>query len=96
MGTKSASKLLRELREARGESLRKAARELGVAPSYLSRIERGEKTPSAELRTRVAKYYEIEPDVLALADGAIPPDIVRILTEHPELIDRIRAEYGRQ
>ena len=44
--------VLRRAREANGQSLRGAAKELGVDPSYLSRVESGERTPSPGLRER--------------------------------------------
>jgi transcriptional regulator with XRE-family HTH domain len=94
MATQSAARLLRELRVARGESLRAAARQLGVDPSYLSRLERGEKTPSPDLQQRAARYYDVPSEVLGLAEGRVPSDIVEILRDHPELLEKIRAEYG--
>lgn len=86
--------LLRELRSERGVSLRDAARSINVDPSYLSRVERGVKISSAEVRERAANFYRIPTEVLALADGVVPADIVRILQRHPELVDRIRTEFA--
>lgn len=40
---------LREIRGARGESLRTVAMRAGVSPQYLSEIERGFKEPSSEI-----------------------------------------------
>jgi transcriptional regulator with XRE-family HTH domain len=91
---RSAANLLRELRRKQGKSLRTAAGELGVAPSHLSRLERGEKTASPQLARRAAEYYGIEADTVDLAEGRVPPDIVAILRTHPEVLDRLRAEYG--
>ncbi len=96
MSTESAAKLLRELRVARGQSLRAAARQLRVDPSYLSRLERGEKTASPDLQRRAAKYYDVPPELLGLAEGRVPPDIVGILQEHPDLLEKLRAEYASQ
>lgn len=96
MGTRPLSELLRELREERGASLRAAAKDLGVDPSYLSRLERGEKPPSPQLLRKAADYYEVSPEALALAEGKLPADVVEIVRAHPELIDRIRSEYGSQ
>ncbi len=87
--------LLRELRVESGRSLRKAASELGVAPSHLSRLERGEKSPGSDLRRRAANYYGVHSDVLELAEGRVPPDILRILQAHPELLDALRRKYAQ-
>jgi transcriptional regulator with XRE-family HTH domain len=96
MPTRPLSELLRELREERGSSLRTAAKDLGVDPSYLSRLERGEKAASPQMLRKAASYYEVPEEELALAEGKLPADVVGILREHPELIDRIRSEYGPQ
>jgi transcriptional regulator with XRE-family HTH domain len=96
MGTRPLSELLRELREERGSSLRGAAKDLGVDPSYLSRLERGEKPASPQLLRRAAEYYEVPEEDLALAEGKLPADVVDILVTHPDLIERIRSEYGSQ
>jgi transcriptional regulator with XRE-family HTH domain len=94
--TRPLAELLRDLRETRGASLRAAARDLGVDPSYLSRLERGEKPASPGVLERAARYYQVEQEELALAAGALPQDVVQILRDHPELIERLRAEYGSQ
>ena len=94
METRPLSELLRELREERGASLRAAAKDLGVDPSYLSRLERGAKPASPQLLRKAAQYYEVPEEELALAEGKLPADIVDILRAHPNLIERIRSEYG--
>lgn len=86
-----AARLLRTLREQRGESLREAADGLGVAASHLSRVERGEKASSSELTNQMAKYYNTNSDLLILDQGRIPDDVIAILQEHPELLDQIRS-----
>jgi len=92
--TAGAARLLRKLREQRGESLRAAASELGVAPSHLSRLERGEKSPSEELRRRAAHYYGVSEDSVTLDEGRIPDDIVQILRMHPEILPELRRRFG--
>lgn len=92
--TPASARLLRQLREDAGRSLRQAANDLGVAPSHLSRLERGEKSPSSELTQRVAGYYGIEEDTVLLHDGKIPDDIVAIIQEHPEVLDELRQRFA--
>lgn len=90
----STESLLRRVREERGQSLRDAAVELGVAASHLSRLERGEKVASPELRERAASYYGISDDLLALEAGRIPADISLILMRNPGLIAELRDRFG--
>lgn len=84
--------LLRQLREKQGTSLRAVAAEIGIAPSHLSRLERGHKRGSAELVRRVANYYGADPAELLEPD--LPADVVQILRDHPEAIDELRRRYG--
>ncbi|QHT54644.1 helix-turn-helix transcriptional regulator [Cellulomonas sp. H30R-01] len=88
-----AARLLRQLREERGRSLRSAADDLGVAPSHLSRWERGEKAPSGELLKRAAHYYGIDEEVIALDEGRVPDDIVAILRRNPDLLVELRRRF---
>ena len=95
MSTKqSAASLLRDLRRERGRSLRSAAADIGVAPSQLSRIERGQRGLPPEMTDRLSHYYGVPAEVIALAQGDIPMDVVRILQAHPEEIERLRGAFG--
>ena len=86
----SAAALLRELRQQRGESLRSAARGLGVDPSFLARVETGQKAPSGALRERASQYYGADSDGVHLAAGQLPPDVVQLLLDNPDEIAEIR------
>ena len=85
--------LLRDLRLKKGESLRSAARGLGVDPSHLARVEAGDKPLSLTLGQRVTDYYNVEPDHVYVAAGTLPPDVVSILLDHPEELKRIRKMH---
>ena len=74
--------------------MRQAASELGVAPSHLSRLERGEKSPSDDLRERVAGYYGVESDLLSLEGGKLPEDVLQILQSHPEVLEELRQRFA--
>ena len=91
---KDAASLLRELRQAQGRSLRKAAADIGLAPSQLSRLERGERRPAGEVVERLASYYSVPSELLHLAEGVIPNDVVRILQAHPDELSRLRKLYS--
>jgi transcriptional regulator with XRE-family HTH domain len=90
----TAASLLRDLRRQQGNSLRVAATEIGVAPSQLSRMERGERAVGDAVVLRLSEYYRVPPEVIALSQGQLPHDIVEILREHPEEIKRLRESYG--
>lgn len=66
--------------------------DMGIAPSHLSRIERGEKGGSEPLVRRAAEYYGVSSD--ALLPNRLPPDVVDILREHPEVFDELRRRYA--
>jgi transcriptional regulator with XRE-family HTH domain len=90
------SALLKQLRSERGQSLRGVASEIGVDVAHLSRVERGEKAASQDLCEKLASYYNVEPDVVALANGRAPADVVDMLQTHPGLLSKLRAEYGNE
>lgn len=90
--TTSVAAVLRRLRAERGKSVREVARDVGVTPSYLSRVERGEKSLSPQVRGRLSDYYADES--IDLAAGTVPSDVLEILRSRPELIEAIRKDYG--
>ena len=90
----SAASLLRELRRRQGHTLRSAASELGVAPSQLSRMERGERTVGETAAKRLSDYYNVPSEIINLAIGQVPEDVMEILRNHPEELERLRSKYG--
>jgi HTH-type transcriptional regulator, competence development regulator len=91
---KPLTNLLRDLRESNGTTLRQAAKDLDVNPAYLSRVERGEKPASQAIQNRLAAYYEVEPEVIEVATGQLPSDVVQILQGNPGAIEELRKRYG--
>ncbi|GAA2364872.1 helix-turn-helix domain-containing protein [Streptomyces carpaticus] len=47
--------LIRQLRERHGYGLRRFAAAIDLSPSYLSRIERGQRNPAPEVATRIVR-----------------------------------------
>lgn len=81
---------IRELREAKGITLRKFAIDCGVSATYQSKIERGDfKPPSAEVISRMASVLGLDSDVTALEAGKIPTWIKGVLYFKPE--ESVRA-----
>jgi Helix-turn-helix. len=91
---KALTNLLRDLRESNGKTLRQTAKDLDVNAAYLSRVERGEKPASRAIQQRLAAYYEVEPEVIEVASGQLPADVVQILQAHPDAIEQLRKQYG--
>ena len=74
-------------------SLRQVARRIGVEPSYLSKIERGQVAPPSEATTvRLAKELGEDPDVLLAMAGKVSGDLQEIIRKRPALF----AELIRQ
>lgn len=91
--TPNAANVLRELRRQQGRSLRGAAADIGVAPSQLSRLERGQRGIARDVSERLSSYYGVNADIISLAQGEVPSDILQILLSHPEVMDELRAQY---
>jgi HTH-type transcriptional regulator, competence development regulator len=77
---------LREERLASGGpfSLRSVAKNVGIEPTYLSKIEREELPPPSErVITALAVELGEDPDVLLAMAGRVPADFVDMLRKHP-------------
>ena len=92
---KSFGKRLKELRDAKSRLLRKAAADLDIDQSVLSKIENGLLFPNDTLIERIAKYYKVSVDelrVLLYAD--------RIMTDYggyqyaEKVINSVRERLG--
>jgi transcriptional regulator with XRE-family HTH domain len=67
-------------------SLRQMAGRVGLEPSYLSKIERGEQPPPSEDSIRaVAKDLGEDPDVLLAMAGKVSGDLQQIILKRPRL-----------
>jgi transcriptional regulator with XRE-family HTH domain len=89
-------RILRELRGNAGVSLKRLAPGLGVSYTYLSKLENDEAVPSQEFVEKVATYFDYPADQLLISAGKVPPEILKILQEHPEeAIDFLRERFGR-
>jgi HTH-type transcriptional regulator, competence development regulator len=88
-------KFIRGRREALKEkdrrySLRQVATRIGIEPSLLSRVERGEPSSLSELKiTRLAKDLEEDADVLLALSGKVSSDIQEIIRKRPQLFAQL-------
>lgn len=74
-------------------SLRQVAKRVGVEPSYLSKLERGEQTALSEEKI-IALAMELgeDPDVLMALNGKVSKDIQEIIRKRPQLFAQLIRE----
>ncbi|HDO25448.1 MAG TPA: XRE family transcriptional regulator [Nitrospirae bacterium] len=93
-------KLIRQKRESllqtdRSYSLRQVASRIGVQPSFLSKIERGEEVSVSEEKiTALAKELGLEPDILLAMNGKVSKEIQNIIRKRPELFTQLIRELS--
>ena len=89
---------LRERRESlraddRRYSVRQVADRVGVQPSYLSKVERGEVSPpSEETLVRLARELAVEPDLLLAMAGKVSSDLLEVIRRRPLLFAELIRE----
>jgi len=82
---------IKERRQEKGLSLRKAAKEVGCDAAYLSRIEGGKTSPSDEVTKQLARVLELDEDELSLMAGKLPPSLKSAAHKQPhELAEALR------
>ncbi len=96
-------KKVRELRAARGVTLKAMAEELGISQAYLSALEHGRRgRPTWLLIQRIIGYYNVIWDdaeelerLAALSDPRVSIDTAGLTPEATELANRLAREIGR-
>ena len=91
---KYARRRREELRETDPRfSVRQVAARLGVEPSYLSKVERGEEAPPGEETViRLARELGEDPDILLALAGKVSSDLQRIIRHRPQLFAQLIRE----
>lgn len=91
---------VRSLRTKRGIGLRKFAREVGISPTYLSKIERGEFPPPAEDKiVTIAAALEQDLDVMLALAGRVSTDLGEAIRRYPQELGallRASAQLGQE
>jgi transcriptional regulator with XRE-family HTH domain len=94
-------KRIRELREARLRddpkfTLRQFATAVGISPTFLSKVERGEfDPPKAENIMKMAQLLDVDPDELLSLAGKYDPELGKIIKEQPTALpDLLRTVRG--
>jgi transcriptional regulator with XRE-family HTH domain len=101
MASRSFGKFLRERRmiraaENRGFSVRQLAERVGIEPSYLSKIERGQQPPPGEETIRrIATELGENPDMLLALAGKVSTDLIQIIRERPTLVGELLRSIRR-
>ena len=89
--SKDFGQYIRERRERllatdRKYSVRQVALRIGVQPSYLSKIERGEQPPPGEETIiALAKELSENPDMLLALGGKVSRELQKIILKRPQL-----------
>ena len=83
------------LREDRTFSVRQVAQRIGVEPSYLSKVERGQVAPPSEATIRrLAEELGEDADLLLAMAGKVSSDLRKIIMQRPllfaELLRKLR------
>ncbi len=67
-------------------SVRQVAQRIGVEPSFLSKVERGEAPPPSEAKiVLIARELGEDPDVLLALAGRVSSDLQEVIRGRPEL-----------
>jgi HTH-type transcriptional regulator, competence development regulator len=95
-GRKRFGALVRRERQAKEVGLREMAKKIGVSPTYLSKIERGDFDPPAEDKVKkIAEIIGRDPDELLALAGRVASDLTDIIRQRPrEIADFLRATKG--
>src|SRR6516225_2130699 len=73
-----------------GYSLRRVAANVGIEPSYLSKIERGDQPPpSEETILALARVLDEDPDVLLALAGKVSKELQAIIRKRPKLFAQL-------
>ncbi len=76
-------------------SVRRVARRVGVEPSFLSKVERGEAAPPSEPKVRaLAEVLGEDPDVLLALAGKVSADLQDVIRRRPALFAQLIRELA--
>ncbi len=74
-------------------SVRQVAQRIGVEPSFLSKVERGETPPPSEEKVKaLALELGEDPDVLLALAGKVSSDLQEAIRKRPELFATVIRE----
>jgi transcriptional regulator with XRE-family HTH domain len=92
-------RILRQLRESKGRSQADVARNVGISPAHLARLEGNQRGLYVEDFVRIAEALGEKPGNLLPNDlgniGHLKPIIDRLATLKPEFLARVSAILGK-
>ena len=89
-------KCIRSQREVLRSLDRKVADEIGVEPSYLSKVERGLVPPPSDgTIVRLADALALDRDELLGLSGRISPDVRRTILKRPKLMAGLVRQFAK-
>jgi len=74
---------IKDMRKAKGYSIRGLCREIELSAQHLSEIERGVVKASAPVITELAKKLDLDVAELMARGGVIPDQVKQYIAEHP-------------
>ena len=78
-------------------SVRQVAQRIGVEPSYLSKVERGEVAPPSEATIRkLARELDQDTDVLLAMAGKVSTDLQEVIRKRPAVFAELIRELKNQ
>jgi len=88
--------VLKRMREERGLSKARLAREAGLSDGYLVQIEKGQRSPSPKAAYRLAAAMQAPPAPLLLALGFYNEQMrAQAYADHRKMVDDFVAEHER-
>ncbi|MBC7866253.1 MAG: helix-turn-helix domain-containing protein [Gloeobacteraceae cyanobacterium ES-bin-316] len=83
-------KILKELRERAGFTLREVETATSISNAYLSQLENGKiKSPSAQVLFVLAKLYCVDIETLLIESGLVKPQNVQPVVMKPSIEERV-------
>ena len=87
---------IRNEREQKGISLRKFAEQVGISPTFISKMERDEfDSPKEENIRKMADILGLDADVLLGLGGKVASDLPEIVQERPQLMATFLRKAGK-
>ena len=71
-------------------SVRQVAQRVGIEPSYLSKIERGQESPpSEETIVKLARELSEDPDLMLALAGKVSSDLQEVIRKRPQVFAKL-------
>jgi transcriptional regulator with XRE-family HTH domain len=87
---------VRKLREQQGISLRKFAEQVGISPTFVSKVERGDFAPPGEEKVRrMARLLGQDEDSFLALAGKVSSDLPEIVQDRPQLMATFLRKAGK-